>query len=64
MSGNLQNLQARLALAKSPRERAVAAATMALEISQDARDAVEEANSLRLAGDARLLLQDRETALS
>jgi tetratricopeptide (TPR) repeat protein len=62
LTGKFGNLQARIALARGDPQRAIAAATEGLEASKKQNDALEEANSLRLAADARALLADYDAA--
>jgi tetratricopeptide (TPR) repeat protein len=62
MAGRLHNLQGRIALAQGKPELAIAAAATAVEVNRDERDVVEEANSLRLAADARTLMHQYEMA--
>jgi tetratricopeptide (TPR) repeat protein len=62
MRGKYYNVQSRIALAQGNPERAIAAATTALEINREQGDGLEEANSLRLSADARMLTADYENA--
>ena len=62
LAGKFLNLRARIALTRGDPHRALTMATDGLEANKRQHDALEEANSLRLAAEARALMKDYEAA--